>query len=560
MTKNTRTLASPKTRQQYNKLVSGGKRHYDKGNFTEALKYFTRALDFKDYHPNILILMARCLFYLGMKNKAIALMEHALHQSAANPGICDALGNACLSMDFTELAIKFFTLYTQLAPGEAIGYNNLATALRENGQTDESIQMLQDIIPIYPENAALWNSVAAGISFRDGYPAAQPFYEEAYRLDPSIPSISSNLCLTYTNLGLYEKAMEFARKSVELAKSPTSYKALIYCSFRLGNFEEAFEGLTWHNHKSDPGSVFMPYNIEQWKGQDLKGKTILIGAEQGVGDEILFSCLYPDAIREAEHVIIGCDKRLVPLFQNSFKEATVLPYIPGQHELGYRVRLYEGIDIDKIDYMCLYTEFMRYRWRSIGDITDMSNGFLIPAQEKVDYWQDKLSELPHKINIGICWRSGLKQAKREMFYAQLLEWAPVLAMENINFINVQYGDCTDEIKELLDTHGIVLHNFEELNLKDDFEGTAALMKNLDLVIGAASSPLPQAATVGTLAWWVTYNSRAWWSFGQENTTPIFKKAKITIKPPTLDWDGFMPLFAEEEFRPWVAEKLKETSA
>ncbi len=558
MAKKTNGIPGPKTAKQYKKTVLAGTGHYEKGEFAEALRYFSKALDYKGYSPDILVLMARCLFNLGMQNKAISLMEHALDQNAGNPAICEALGTACLSFDFNELAIKFFTIYCQLNPNESIGYNNLATALRENGQLEESIQLLQDVIPIYPENAYLWNSVGAGVSFLDGYPAAQSFYEEAYRLDPTIPIIASNLCLTYANLGLYDKAYEFALKAVELSpNAPSSHRALCHSGFRIGNFDDAFNALEWHNHPSEPGSVFMPYNIEKWRGQDLTGKTILIGAEQGIGDEILFSSLYADLIREAGHVIIGCDARLVPLFQNSFDQATILPYIHGQHDAGYKVRLYDGIDAEEIDYMCLYNELMRYKWRSLDDIPDMSAGFLAPAEDKVNHWKEKLDALPHKINIGICWRSGLKQAKRTMFYADLLEWAPVLKCENVNFINVQYGETDNEIRELLDAHGIILHNFEELDLKDDFEGTTALMKNLDLVIGPATTPVIEAAATGTRSWWINYNMKPWWNFGLDHGTPLFKENIISIKPPTLNWTDYLTIFAEEEFGPWVAEKVKE---
>ena len=558
MAKKNHVLPTPKNVKQYDKLIRTGTKHYDKGELTEGLRHFTKALEFEGYHPNTLILMARCLFGMGMKNKAISLMEHALDQNAENPAICESLGTACISFDMPELAVKFFTLYIQLNPSEPIGYNNLATALRENGQLDESIQILQDVIPIYPEHAILWNSIGAGVSFRDGYPAAQIFYEEAYRLDQTIPMFASNLCLVYAHMGQYEKAFEFANKTVELApNAATSYLAQAHSGLRAGKFDAAFEALAWHNHPSDPGAVFMPYQIDKWEGQNLKDKTILIGAEQGIGDEILFSCLYPDLIKRAGHVIIGCDARLVPLFKNSFKQATILPYTSGQHEAGYNVRLYEGIKPEEIDYMCLYTDLMRYEWRSLDSIPDMSDGYLIPAQDKVNHWKEKLSHLPHKINIGICWRSGLQQAKRSMFYAELQEWADILKTDNVNFINIQYGDCSNEIKELQDVHGITLHHFEDLNLKDDFEDTAALMVNLDLVMGPGTTPVAQAAAVGTRCWWLHYNMKPWWSFGQDNGTPIFKKSQFTMKPSTLEWAEFMPLFAKEEFTPWITEKLKE---
>ncbi|WP_339864607.1 tetratricopeptide repeat protein [Paremcibacter congregatus] len=551
----------PKTKKQYVKLVEAGSHFFKNEDFANALKYFSKALNYEDYQPNLLVLMSRCLFNLGMKSKAISMMEHALHQNADNPGICDILGKSCMEMGFFDLAIKFYTIYCQTCPDDPIGYCNLATAMRESGQLDESIEILQDIIPIFPESAHLWNAIGASVSFRDGYPVSQPFYEEAHRLDPTIASVVSNLSLVYTNLQQYEKAWEFAHKAVKLSpKNFMCQRALAHSSYNIGKFDDAFEALAWHNHLSNPDSVFMPYKIEHWQGQDLSGKTILVGAEQGVGDEVLLAALYPDLIREAEHVIIGCDRRLVPLFQNSFKEATIVPYKSGQHELGYKVRLYDGIDPEKIDYMCLYTEVLRHRWRSREDIPDMSAGFLSPAEDKVAYWKEKITQLPHNISVGICWTSQLQEARRAMFYAQLEDWVPVLATKNVNFINVQYGDVSEEIQNLLDKHGIVLHNFEELDLKDDFEGTAAMMKNLDLVMGAASAPVSQAATVGTQVWWVIHNNRFWESFGKEDGTYLFETALMTPKTPALTWAEFMPLFAKEEFTPWVEKKLKEKSA
>jgi len=83
------------------------------------------------------------------------------------------------------------------------------------------------------------------------------------------------------------------------------------------------------------------------------------------------------------------------------------------------------------------------------------------------------------------------------------------------------------------------------------------MKNLDLVIGPGTTPVTEAAAAGSLCWWINYNRRAWWSFGLEGKSPIFMKDRMIIKPPTLDWAEFMPLFAEEEFVPWTKEKLRE---
>ncbi|WP_138379948.1 tetratricopeptide repeat protein [Luteithermobacter gelatinilyticus] len=560
MTRNTKTikpLPAPKTAAQYDKQVKKATKFYKAGNYKEALRYFNSSLRYKDYSPNILPFMAQCLFKLGMKGKAIQMLEHALAQNADNPAICEIIGGACLAMDLNDLAIKCYQLYIQQNPSNPMGYNNLATALRENDQVDDSIELLKSIIPQFPDNFMLWNTLAAAVSFRDGYPASLVFYEEAYRLNPDSVMVILNLALTYSHLGMHEKAWELAQRATELAPNdPKAYQALWHNSFAIGKFDEAFAAMKMLNHPASAESVFMPYDIPQWQGEDLRGKVIFIGAEQGVGDEILFAALYPEIIRTAKHVIIGCDHRLVDLYRHSFPEATVLGYKGGLNQEGLRIRLYDGLEPEKVDYMCLYMQALRYCWRRLEDIPDMSDGFLHPTEDKADYWRQKLATLPHKINVGICWRSGLLLARRKEHYAGLGDWAPLLRNENINFINVQYGDCEEEIREFEAQTGLTIHRFEELDLKDDFEGTAALMKNLDLVIGPATTPLPLAAASGCPAWWL-HTRRPWYAFGEERGTPMFRKARKTIKPADMTWADFFPVFTEEEFRPWL-ETIKAT--
>ncbi|MDA7569443.1 hypothetical protein N8742_07030 [Emcibacteraceae bacterium] len=91
-------------------------------------------------------------------------------------------------------------------------------------------------------------------------------------------------------------------------------------------------------------------------------------------------------------------------------------------------------------------------------------------------------------------------ANRSQNYADLMEWSPILKEQNINFVNVQYGDCQKELDDFEDKTGIKIYNFEDLNLKDDFESTTAMMQNLDLVIGPASAPLMQSALSDIETW------------------------------------------------------------
>ena len=555
-TSKNKAIPSPKTAGQYNKLLKLGNAAFDRDDHATAIKYYSKCLDYKDYSPNILIAMSKSLFALGMKGKAIALMEHALHQNANNAIIIQTLGNACIDMDMHELAIKFYNLYCKLEPNDPIGYNNLATAYRELNMLDEAINLLQSVIPTFPDNYYLWNTLGATVAYRDGDIPSLVFYEEAARLAPENAMVLSNLALTYLNIGEYEKAQKSLFEAVKQApNSERFHNGLCRASLNMGDFKTAFEELAWHNHPSNPNSVFIPYKITPWEGQDLKDKTIFIGSEQGVGDEMFFTGLYPDLIKEAGHVIIGCEPRLFDLFKNSFKDATVLSFVQAKNQDGRLVRLYEGLEPEKVDYYCLYTELMRRKWTGLNKIYDMKDGVLQPGEDKILHWKNQLLELPNKINVGINWRSGLRQARRDRYYATLLDWAPVVQNDNINFINVQYGDCSAEFAELEAKTGVKIHQMPDLNLKDDFEDISALMKNLDLVIGTTSAPTSQAAATGVMPWWISY-TRPWWAFGQDGKTPMTSTGKISVRNHSMAWPEYMDVFAREEFTPWVEERIK----
>lgn len=158
-------------------------------------------------------------------------------------------------------------------------------------------------------------------------------------------------------------------------------------------------------------------------------------------------------------------------------------------------------------------------------------------------WQKKIEELPHNISIGIAWRSGIRLANRSRNYASLLEWEPILKQKNINIVNIQYGDCENELNEFKNKTGIEIYNLKDLDLRDDFENTTAMMQSLDLVMGPASSPLMQAAFSGVQSWYFT-NGLPWWAFG-DNYPAWSDNARIFAKNPNLYWADYLSEQAKE---------------
>jgi len=134
---NVGTLPSPKTRSQYVKLVKKGQFFYNKGNYAQALRFFTRSWDYDASNLPIIKMVAECLFQGGNRNVAINLLAYVLEKNPTDPVVITILGNASLRMELFDLSQKFHQIYIQLKPEDPVGYNNYASALREDGKLDE---------------------------------------------------------------------------------------------------------------------------------------------------------------------------------------------------------------------------------------------------------------------------------------------------------------------------------------------------------------------------------------------------------------------------------------
>ncbi len=482
-------------------------------------------------------------------------MTYALKANPTDASIVSSLGNAAVGMNFFDLAQKFHKVFIALAPNDPVGYNNYATALREDGKYEEAINILQDVLPIFPQSELLWNTLGSVVSFRDGPGHALVFYEECLKLNPNNDLVLNNVAPSYYSTGNVQKAEEAIRKSIELSPN-TMYQHMFLSALLLldKRFKEGWDEYRWSHYGNNFELTVQNNDIPYWQGESLKGKKIFVFAEQGIGDELLFSWLHNTLIDQADKVGIACQKRLLPLFKNSFPKAQVERYyFKVNYEQDIEFMYFPDFDLSEYDYQCTIGEVARYIWKTYEDIVPTSKPVLIPSEDKVAYWRDKIDQLPHKISIGITWRSGVMFANRTRNYAQLLDWAPILKQKNINLVNVQYGDCQDELDELEKETGIKVHNFKELDLRDDFEGTTAMMKNLDLVMGPASSPLMQSALAGVETWFFL-SKVPFWTFGDENPRwqqNILTKAKNENDP----WPEHMEEKAKD-FQKWLKAKRK----
>lgn len=531
------TTGSPQKLRQY---IKRSQKLMAAGDFESAAKYIVAAWNMDPENFDLLVAVADVLSKVGVRSKALEVLEKALAIHGPKPEVLLVMGNLAMELDMPEVMEKVYRIYTSIKPDDPQGHNNLSSAMERQDKLDDAIDYLQDILPMFPEYAALWNTLGSAVSKRDGYEASMPFYSEAYRLDPKSFNILNNISLAFEQTGQHAEAIEFGEKAIKV--NPDGYYAHLGLATSLLAMGELSRGWTHYEWRQDPrrqGSVLYTHDIGRWDGSALGGQRLLIGPEQGLGDEILFAITYPGLLAEGAKLDIGCDRRLVSLYERSFKGARVGAYVDSFQD-AYRYRSMPVLQGDPADLFIECGSIPQYRLNKKDDFPDCSDGILKPDPDRLAEWQKRLTVLGDKPKVGIYWRSGLHTAARGKQYVPIDVWEPVFTGfgDKIDFISLQYGDCAEEIEAIREKFGVTIHVWDDIDLKNDLEGVAALSKAVDLAVGPASAPGMFAFAVGTPTWWLL-PVRPWWSFGEDDRPPFFPKGRLLIGEVDDPWPGIM---------------------
>ncbi|GAA5786918.1 capsular polysaccharide export protein, LipB/KpsS family [Chitiniphilus shinanonensis] len=283
------------------------------------------------------------------------------------------------------------------------------------------------------------------------------------------------------------------------------------------------------------------------EGDGCKG---LILGFFGPGDEIRFASLYREMYAGSGKgkAAFTCDPRLNNLLRRHYSE---LEFIPCS-----RVRNLAWLEdydhIDKIPGAELHAFFDNNGWAAVqaadkvtlvtdilGDLIEGYDSFRGEPYLKadpilVDQWFDRLEGCGKKtIWIGLSWRSGVTSFARNEHYLSVESLAPLFDIEGINFVNLQYDDCDDELS-WLETHfpGRVV-NFEDLDQFNDLEGVAALMECLDLVIAPATTVMELAGALGRPTLLLSNSSELHWRKLPGTTKDAWHHSVQHIDAPVL---------------------------
>jgi tetratricopeptide (TPR) repeat protein len=394
-----------------------------------------------------------------------------------------------------------------------------ATLAQQAGNFPKAIEMLYQAIQIAPQQVLYYNELATILGQLGHNNEAITLYQQSLKITPNNPALLNNLGNLFKNTGRLKKSILCYRKAVKAAPENTTLQWNLALSLIMsGKLKEGWElyevGLSNPNQR--PAKQF-PYPT--WKGYPLKEKSILVYAEQGIGDEIMFSSCLTDLLKKSpKQCIVECDSRLVPLFSRSFPEVIFCGKKQSDNETW--LSEYPHIDCQ----VAIGSLPLHFRKKLIN--FPKNSGYLTPEHTQYQMWKQRLNLLPNPVNIGISWRGGKSPKQQQQRSISLTEWMPILSCPNINFINLQYGECDTELTALSEQHNITVYDWDDADPLHNLDSQAAQIAALDLVISVDNSTVHMAGAVGTPTWVMLSSTANWRWLENSNTTFWYPSLKL----------------------------------
>jgi Flp pilus assembly protein TadD len=514
-----------------------GSKHAGQGKYDDAAVSFLQAHVLDPSNADTLLVLGNNLRHAGQVQAAVHVLEKALKVSGEDPEIIYGIGLLAQDLGMLKAAENMFALVMQRTPDDSRGPIAMAAAKRAGGDYDGAIDTLKFAVQAKVEDPTLWQALAVTVAEAKGADDARPFFDEALRLAPGYEIAYANVGHAYSAEGRFAESLPYLERAVALRPDDADTR-FNYASSLLGtgNLEKGWQEYEWRLDRRRGDSVVFVHDLPRWNGEDISDKTLLISDEQGIGDAIIFASAFQEVIDRAGHVIIECDHRLVTWFQRSFPQATVHRHVTFRSNNKIH-RHYAWLKDDGMPKPDLFIPSGSIFSLLRPDLESFRRGdsYLTPDPERVAFWKARFDALGEGPKVGLCWSGGFVTPIRSKGYMSLSDFQPFydLVEKGAHLIDVMYKDASEDRARLKAEFGIDLHDWDDIDRRNQLDEAAAYTAALDFVVSISSSPVAIAGAVGVPSVTLLHKpDRFHFGAGIE---PWFPKAEIFTATSRAEW-------------------------
>lgn len=519
---------------------------------------------------------------LGSTEQARSAIDMALVHRPDDADLNYRAGVHALSSADPELALDYFRLCRYYEPSHFLACSGEAKALEKLGRADEQRRLIAGFLEKYPGNVeaafelalieygagrfeeavALLNQIGGldeifpeacnlkglilGRDLGDVQGAIKCF-ERVLLVRPGWTVALSNLGWMYSEAGNFEKGDEYLGAVLDTLPLDSEARLIrAYINLKHGRFASGWEFYK-SRHESNYATA-RPYRFPVWTGAPAESDVLLVYAEQGLGDHLMFSSCIRDVIGRVGKVYFECNPKLIALFQRSFPMVQVVENVPSGSEPVW-------LDsVKPVDWQIAMGDLPGI-FRPSLESFPRHHGYLKANPVRIAFWKDRIDRLGPGLKIGVSWRGGVRATRRQLRSFRPTVFEPLLR-RGMHLISLQYGDVEADLEEMKSAGLDILHWPDALS---DYDETAALVCALDCVVSVCTAVIHLCGALGRPALVLVPRVAEWRYLYSGDTLPWYPSLRLIRQGTVGNWEPEIAK-ALEHLRQFESEESNEPRA
>ena len=462
----------------------------DLGRYVEALASFDRAISLAPHLPEAHFNKGSCLHAQGLFEKALGSYDRALELNPAYAKAFGARGSALQLLGRLQEALTSFDQALSLSPVSAGVLLNRGNVLQILGRVDEAIASFEQAISIDPRLADAHYNKGNSLKALKRMPEALAAYDQAISLRPGYAEALWNKSLALLLMGQLRAAWPLYEWRWSVGNS--------------GNAPETFSRPTWLG------------------SEDIRDRTLLIHAEQGLGDTLQF-CRYVKCVKDAgARVILEVQRPLIG----------VLKGLNGVDEL-----IEQGAPRPDFDFHCPLLS-LPLAFKTDLDTIPSRGPYIRSSQDRLSHWAQRLGDR-RGLRVGLVWSgssSHKRDAERSLNLKDLLSFLP----EGPEYVSLQKEVRPEDVHAL--ASGTIRHFGGDLQ---SFADTAALCDLMDLVVTVDTSVAHLAGAMGKPTWVLLAQIPDWRWLLDRSDSPWYQSVSLYRQADRGNWSPVLAQLAAD---------------
>lgn len=374
-------------------------------------------------------------------------------------------------------ALRIYQEVVQADPRHAEAWHRMGCIYNEAGAFQPAVDCFTRAIRLHGAEAPYHNNLGECYRKQGRLDQALVCYQQAVHLESRYIVAHANLAHTLYALGRTEEADRAADEAIRLEPSTVEAHCILgTLLLSRGDYAKGWQEHEWRLSLRNREPPWL--DPARWKGERLNGQTLLIRAEQGLGDTLQFIRYLPLVKQRAGSVVVDVQPPLrTVLEQSGFGDSLARPGATPSFD----------VHCPLMSLLAAMPELQSEPfWRE---------PYLKADAKRVDEWRPVV-QTPPGFAVGIVWAGNPSHGNDRFRTCQLAEFLPLAQIPGVRLFSLQKDHGGGQLADLAG-------KFEVVDLGPrlrDFSDTAAVMMNLDLVISVDTAPVHLAGGLGVPVW------------------------------------------------------------